>query len=121
MINSPCIKICKLNEDKVCIGCYRTIDEITGWKTFTETEKQSVLTRIKQAMIEEEYKLLHDGTKITIDYVDPQLRFQFEANMKHIHGDNWQDELVERYELTFPTSSYTKEEIILQYFIKWLL
>jgi len=25
---SPCIKVCKLNEQKVCIGCGRHIDEI---------------------------------------------------------------------------------------------
>lgn len=25
---SPCIKVCKLNDDNVCIGCNRTIEEI---------------------------------------------------------------------------------------------
>jgi len=26
--SSPCIGVCKLDENKVCIGCFRTIDEI---------------------------------------------------------------------------------------------
>ena len=28
MIESPCIGICELNKNKICIGCGRTIDEI---------------------------------------------------------------------------------------------
>jgi len=27
-IKTKCIKVCKLNEYQVCIGCHRTIDEI---------------------------------------------------------------------------------------------
>jgi len=26
--SSPCIGVCKLDENKVCIGCFRTIEEI---------------------------------------------------------------------------------------------
>ena len=25
---SKCVGICKLNEEKVCVGCFRTIEEI---------------------------------------------------------------------------------------------
>ena len=28
MKKSPCIGLCTLNKDKVCIGCFRTIEEI---------------------------------------------------------------------------------------------
>ena len=40
---SPCINICKLDENKICIGCYRTIDEITNWTKSTDQEKLSIL------------------------------------------------------------------------------
>ena len=31
-IQSPCVKICVVHpEARLCIGCYRTIDEIAGW------------------------------------------------------------------------------------------
>jgi predicted Fe-S protein YdhL (DUF1289 family) len=34
-VDSPCIKLCKLNEHKICVGCYRTLDEIKNWGIFT--------------------------------------------------------------------------------------
>lgn len=41
---SPCRDICKLDVDeKFCIGCYRTIDEIAGWKGFSKEDKLTVM------------------------------------------------------------------------------
>jgi predicted Fe-S protein YdhL (DUF1289 family) len=41
---SPCRNICKLDVDgKFCIGCYRTTDEIGGWKRFSKEEKLTVM------------------------------------------------------------------------------
>ena len=41
---SPCRDICKLDVDeKFCIGCYRTKDEIGSWKTFSKEEKLAVM------------------------------------------------------------------------------
>jgi predicted Fe-S protein YdhL (DUF1289 family) len=28
---SPCLSICTLDEDSVCMGCLRTLNEIKGW------------------------------------------------------------------------------------------
>ena len=41
---SPCINICKLNSDNICIGCYRTIKEITNWTKLSDEEKIKVLS-----------------------------------------------------------------------------
>ncbi|MDR3416017.1 MAG: DUF1289 domain-containing protein [Nevskia sp.] len=30
-VPSPCVKVCILGSDKVCIGCGRHIDEIADW------------------------------------------------------------------------------------------
>lgn len=30
-IASPCIRNCCLNSDDVCLGCFRTLNEITLW------------------------------------------------------------------------------------------
>lgn len=46
MVKSPCILVCKLEND-VCIGCKRTKEEITLWTKYTDEEKQKVLDRIK--------------------------------------------------------------------------
>ena len=29
-VKSPCIEVCSLNNEDVCIGCYRTANEIIG-------------------------------------------------------------------------------------------
>ncbi len=41
-VASPCINICKL-EKEVCIGCFRTLDEIASWTTYTDVEKKMVI------------------------------------------------------------------------------
>lgn len=38
-VKSPCINICKLDKNKICVGCYRTIDEIAHWTKYTDEEK----------------------------------------------------------------------------------
>jgi len=42
-IKSPCIKVCKYDEDSVCIGCYRSMKEITGWLFMTNEQKEESL------------------------------------------------------------------------------
>ena len=43
-IKSPCIQVCKYDEDGICMGCYRTMNEITGWLFMNDKQKaQSLL------------------------------------------------------------------------------
>ncbi|UTW45304.1 DUF1289 domain-containing protein [bacterium SCSIO 12696] len=44
-INSPCISICALDDDDVCVGCYRTADEIRGWMAMDNVERKEVLKK----------------------------------------------------------------------------
>lgn len=44
-MESPCIKICKLNEQDVCIGCGRTKDEISGWTSMTDAERTEAIKK----------------------------------------------------------------------------
>jgi predicted Fe-S protein YdhL (DUF1289 family) len=43
MVDSPCIKICELNGDGVCVGCGRTRAEIAGWISMAEAQKAQVV------------------------------------------------------------------------------
>jgi len=43
---SPCVDICKLDSDFVCIGCGRTIDEVLKWREYTDEQKKAVLDRL---------------------------------------------------------------------------
>lgn len=42
-IPSPCVSICALNEEGLCMGCYRTADEIRQWSKLSNNEKKDVL------------------------------------------------------------------------------
>lgn len=44
---SPCVALCKLSEDDICIGCKRTIEEIINWRTYTDNQKKAVLARLE--------------------------------------------------------------------------
>jgi len=45
-VNSPCVDICELDSDFVCIGCGRTIDEVLKWREYTDEQKKAALDRI---------------------------------------------------------------------------
>ena len=47
-IASPCVSICALNEDDVCVGCYRTSDELTRWWGMTNAEKLTTIELAKE-------------------------------------------------------------------------
>ena len=48
MIPSPCVKICS-HVDGMCIGSYRTVDEIKEWKTtYTDEQKEELLKELKK-------------------------------------------------------------------------
>lgn len=48
-INSPCIKLCQLDETgDHCIGCYRTLDELRRWGKASDEEKRQIMQRLAQ-------------------------------------------------------------------------
>lgn len=43
-VASPCIKICVVDPaTRLCVGCFRTIDEITQWSRMTNDTRQTIL------------------------------------------------------------------------------
>jgi len=44
-IDSPCINVCVLDPDQVCVGCGRHIDEISAWSCMTPTERDEAKER----------------------------------------------------------------------------
>ncbi len=44
---SPCIGICQMDDASgYCIGCGRTIEEISGWSTSTPAQQQETLDQL---------------------------------------------------------------------------
>ena len=49
MIESPCNKVCLMNEDTgLCRGCHRTLEEIACWGGMEDPERVQVLERIRR-------------------------------------------------------------------------
>ena len=43
-VHSPCIKLCVVHpEERLCVGCFRSIDEIGRWSRMSVAERQEVL------------------------------------------------------------------------------
>jgi uncharacterized protein len=40
---SPCIRNCCLDDDDVCLGCGRSLEEIIAWSTSPESDKREIL------------------------------------------------------------------------------
>lgn len=51
-VTSPCINICKLDENKICIGCFRNIEEITNWTSYSNEEKLTIIQQLESRMWE---------------------------------------------------------------------
>ena len=46
-VPSPCVRICVVDETRdVCRGCYRTLDEISRWASYTSEQKFALLEEL---------------------------------------------------------------------------
>jgi predicted Fe-S protein YdhL (DUF1289 family) len=43
---SPCINICALDKAGFCLGCFRTVDEITRWSKVSNEERRAILAQV---------------------------------------------------------------------------
>lgn len=47
MIESPCIKVCTLDPTgEMCLGCFRTLEEIGAWAAMSEHQQREVIERL---------------------------------------------------------------------------
>ena len=47
-VKSPCIEVCSLNDSDVCIGCYRTANEIIEWFSADDQRKREILAAVSE-------------------------------------------------------------------------
>jgi predicted Fe-S protein YdhL (DUF1289 family) len=43
---SPCVHVCRLNARNICEGCGRMAREIRLWTSYSDEERDSILTRL---------------------------------------------------------------------------
>ncbi|MGO9931666.1 MAG: DUF1289 domain-containing protein [Steroidobacteraceae bacterium] len=44
---SPCVDICRLDAQGFCVGCHRTIDEISEWPAASEARRREILRALQ--------------------------------------------------------------------------
>jgi predicted Fe-S protein YdhL (DUF1289 family) len=48
-IESPCVKVCVLQpETRICLGCYRTGDEIAAWSRLTPEARSAIMAELPE-------------------------------------------------------------------------
>ena len=46
--DSPCIKLCVIHpEERLCVGCYRSIEEIATWSRMSPEERREIMADLK--------------------------------------------------------------------------
>ncbi|MBB1273272.1 MULTISPECIES: DUF1289 domain-containing protein [Psychromonas] len=45
---SPCISNCCLNDQDICMGCFRSLDEIKEWSQASSPRKETIIISTKQ-------------------------------------------------------------------------
>ena len=58
--SSPCNRICTLEPvTEICMGCFRTLDEISAWTRFTNAERAAIRAALPTR--ESEFKKRRNG------------------------------------------------------------
>jgi predicted Fe-S protein YdhL (DUF1289 family) len=43
-IKTPCVQVCAVDADSgLCLGCFRSLDEIAGWVRLSDAQRDAVL------------------------------------------------------------------------------
>lgn len=54
--DSPCVRNCCLDSDDICLGCYRHVDEIVAWRSYTSQEKKEIMAQCEQRRESNQFK-----------------------------------------------------------------
>ncbi|AKA21663.1 DUF1289 domain-containing protein [Pseudomonas chlororaphis] len=41
-VASPCISLCRLDEEKVCKGCFRHVEDIREWRSADDERRRAI-------------------------------------------------------------------------------
>lgn len=53
MLQSPCINVCKMDAtSQLCIGCFRTLEEITVWARTDDAHRTRILAAVAERRAE---------------------------------------------------------------------
>ncbi|MFJ7315123.1 DUF1289 domain-containing protein [Pseudomonas sp. NPDC098747] len=44
-VPSPCSGVCRLDEQKVCLGCFRHVEDIREWRSADDERRRVIVTQ----------------------------------------------------------------------------
>lgn len=47
IMKSPCNRVCRLNDEQICIGCGRSWIQIRDWRAYSDEEREKVMEQLK--------------------------------------------------------------------------
>lgn len=47
-VESPCISICRLDDNNVCVGCFRTATEIGQWLSYSAEQRSDIMKQLPE-------------------------------------------------------------------------
>ena len=47
-VSSPCISLCRLDEQKVCLGCFRHVEDIREWRSADDQRRRVIVAQAEQ-------------------------------------------------------------------------
>jgi uncharacterized protein len=47
-VASPCVDICRLDAQGLCVGCRRTLEEIAEWSRASEARRREILRNLAE-------------------------------------------------------------------------
>lgn len=56
IVESPCVRNCCLNEADICLGCFRSLAEITRWSVVGDEVKRQILTQAAERRLQQRHK-----------------------------------------------------------------
>ncbi|WP_178119007.1 DUF1289 domain-containing protein [Pseudomonas akapageensis] len=47
-VPSPCISLCRLDEEKICRGCFRHVEDIRQWRSADDEQRREICRNARQ-------------------------------------------------------------------------
>lgn len=47
-VPSPCISVCRLDESKVCTGCFRHVEDIREWRAASDERRREIVQQASE-------------------------------------------------------------------------
>jgi uncharacterized protein len=60
VVESPCVRNCCLNDADICVGCFRSLAEITRWSVAGNEAKMQILKKAAERRLQQRIAAVGD-------------------------------------------------------------